>query len=127
MKGVLKTLCVSLWLAAAPAFATGLQGADPESAFADCAGRFMAELEYSWLRGGEDAEAEALHATFNELLDTFPAPAAGDTRLARRSASRIHQRKLLSQATFASDPKIRRIAATTAQNARRACTALVVF
>ncbi|ETX16259.1 hypothetical protein OCH239_08330 [Roseivivax halodurans JCM 10272] len=105
------------------AFATG--PSDPGSAFARCEGRLAANVEFGWLFGEHDQDADALRLTFSDLGQAT-GPAGSRARRDSRIRAKSDQARLLSDARFASDDRRRRIAAATADAHLRRCRALVL-
>ena len=112
-----------------PLCATGAASAagptDPGSAFARCEGRLAANVEFGWLFGAHDPEADALRLTFSDLEEAT-GPAGSRARRDSRIRAKTDQARLLADARFASDDRRRRIAAATADAHLRRCRALVL-
>ncbi|MEX0311995.1 MAG: hypothetical protein AB3N17_17305 [Tateyamaria sp.] len=84
----------------------------PVDAFADCAGRYSAEMEHAWLLDASDAdEFQQKRATFVALLDASMPARSGRMILDRRIQAKFAHAQLLQQADLGQDR-------TRAQSAR---------
>ena len=98
MKTIISVVAVAATLAA-PVFAAP----DISRAFAECTGRFSAEMEHSWLiYEPEDTTAEIIaeRATFISLLEAVTTPEEAPGLLNHRIAAKMAHAVLLQQAQF---------------------------
>lgn len=123
---LVRALVVSLGLVAP---ATGQAGpgdlSDPVMIFADCAGRFSAEMEHSWLMGHDPAEVTRQRAMMIDLVDAARPADAGPAILATRIEAKFAQAALLQRASFTQDPQQARQARATARAALERCLFLM--
>lgn len=123
----LKTLgFVSVVFAASIGSVSHARSADTLSLFAQCAGRFSAEMEFSWLVGDQDSETpKQLRSYFVEMIDAVVTPEDGPDVLARRIESKMAHIALLSRARFSKNPTEIRIAAQTAERDVAFCRSML--
>ncbi|MEP6018958.1 MAG: hypothetical protein ABJ251_10835 [Paracoccaceae bacterium] len=107
-------------------FAAQARAADTLSLFAQCAGRFSAEMEFAWLIGDQDSEIpKQLRSHFIDMIDAILAPGDGPNVLARRIEAKVAHTALLSRAQFSENPTEIRIAAQTAERDVAFCRAML--
>ncbi|MEP3846523.1 MAG: hypothetical protein ABJM43_14410 [Paracoccaceae bacterium] len=107
-------------------FAAQARAADTLSLFAQCAGRFSAEMEFAWLIGDQDSETpKQLRSHFIDMIDAILAPGDGPNVLARRIEAKVAHTALLSRAQFSENPTEIRIAAQTAERDVAFCRAML--
>ncbi|MCR8549773.1 hypothetical protein M4578_18230 [Salipiger sp. P9] len=117
--------------AAAPPAAGPAQTVERAQLFADCAGRFSAEIEFTWLmQRGDGATDQTLRAGVEALLAAIlpDARAAGLDGIAlrhRRIAAKAAQARLRHGAQFGTDPRRATRARLLASRHRAACAALL--
>lgn len=87
--------------------------------FADCAGRYSAEIEHGWLV--DPAQSVGLQHRRDQFADLAAALGNGTQAMGWRVAAKAAQRGLLMQATFAENEQ----AARAALAARTACDRLL--
>ncbi len=107
----------------APVFASG----PLHYVFAECVGRFSAEMEHAWLLGDTEADAyQDRRETFIALMEaTMPTEAARDV-LAYRIDNKIAHAALLTAASFGQDDKRAQRAKIIAQSYRKSCERLLL-
>ncbi len=96
------------------------------SLFAQCAGRFSAEMEFSWLL--EDRESETpkkFRSHFVDLIDAVIAPGEGPAVLDRRIKAKMAHIALLSRAQFSQNPVEVRMATQAAERDVAFCRAML--
>ncbi|MEP3637930.1 MAG: hypothetical protein ABJN14_11785 [Paracoccaceae bacterium] len=127
MMSVLRKLgFVSLIAMTTSGFAAQARAADTLSLFAQCAGRFSAEMEFAWLIGDQDSEIpKQLRSHFIDMIDAILAPGDGPNVLARRIEAKVAHTALLSRAQFSENPTEIRIAAQTAEHDVAFCRAML--
>ena len=114
---------VALFANLSPAFAQG----DLAYTFAECAGRFSAEMEHAWLMNDPDADTfERDRASFVVLTTASMAPDQGRDVLGHRIEVKLAHAALLQQATFSPVPVRARAAGDTARRHLTACRALLL-
>ncbi|MEO9514148.1 MAG: hypothetical protein ABJH45_26470 [Paracoccaceae bacterium] len=107
-------------------FAAQARATDTLSLFAQCAGRFSAEMEFAWLIGDQDSETpKQLRSHFIDMIDAILAPGDGPNVLARRIEAKVAHTALLSRAQFSENPTEIRIAAQTAERDVAFCRAML--
>lgn len=95
--------------------------------FAECAGRFSAEMEHAWLMNDPQADAyQEDRASFVVLTTASMPPDQGRSVLGHRIEVKLAHAALLQQATFATSPARARAAQSTAQRHLAACRALLL-
>ena len=98
--GCLKTFIGCLAVVALTAGPLRAQDA-PTRTFAECAGRFSAEMEHAWLTGdAAAAHFETQRATFVALLDASVPDTDRSRSLSYRIEAKVAHASLLSVATF---------------------------
>ena len=120
---------------------TGLSGAlsalilaSPASAFGDlwpvfaqCAGRYSAELEHAWLMGDRDAAMpEERRAYFIALVEGAMPVGAGSEALDHRISAKFAQAALLQSAAFDESAEARDRAADVARAHIQSCGRLLL-
>jgi len=107
----------------APAFASG----PLHYVFAECVGRFSAEMEHAWLLGDDRADLhENRRHTFIALMEaTMPSEAARDI-LAYRIDNKIAHAALLTTASFGQDERHAQRAKIIARTYRQSCEQLLL-
>ncbi|MEM6896540.1 MAG: hypothetical protein AAF576_04125, partial [Pseudomonadota bacterium] len=76
---------------------------DLEMIFADCVGRYSAEVEHARILGRNDEDAVALYRDFDALLTATVTPERAREVYAHRVAAKMAQASLLTVATFSQD------------------------
>lgn len=95
--------------------------------FAECAGRFSAEMEHAWLLNDPAASAiERDRSTFVSLTRATHAPGAGRAILSHRIEVKLAHAALLQRASFATHQDIAQSARRTANQHLAACRALLL-
>ena len=108
--------------------AGGVQAHDtPVDAFADCAGRYSAEMEHAWLvdTSGAD-EMQQKRATFVALLEAVMPEQSGRLVLDRRIQAKFAHAKLLQQADLGTDRARANRARMVAQTHLAACRKMLL-
>lgn len=136
--GSLKTYVIALvmgFIAAADADAQTLVALPSEPTeqarvFAGCAGRYSALREHAWLMSGQDPQAEANFALFEDLLDAvrhdaFASGLSGRELLDARLTAKMAQARLLTLSTFDLDADRARRARAMARQSLRVCEAAI--
>lgn len=91
--------------------------------FANCAGRLTAQLEHQWLlQDANSDETERQRADIVDILAAITPKDRGRDVLSWRIEARAAQRKLLSRATFATNPQDAIWAADMAESYLSDCT-----
>ncbi len=117
---------------AAGAVICGMSGAAPAHddlayTFAECAGRFSAEMEHAWLMndpGASDIAAD--RSSFVMLTSATMAPNDGRSILSHRIDVKLAHAALLQQATFGTTPARARSAQKVAQRHIATCRTLLL-
>ncbi|MEO9896087.1 MAG: hypothetical protein ABJD13_06065 [Paracoccaceae bacterium] len=127
MMSVLKTFgFVSVLAMTSAGVASQARAADTLSLFAQCAGRFSAEMEFAWLMGNQDSETpKRLRSHFVDMIDAVLMPDDGPNVLARRIEAKVAHTALLSRAQFSQNPTEMRVAAQTAERDVAFCRAML--
>ena len=95
--------------------------------FAQCAGRYSAEMEHAWLMGGSDAEVlGAQRGRFVTLLDATVAPTEAGTALSVRIEAKLAHASLLTLATFNTDTRRADVARATAHRHLQTCAGMLL-
>ncbi|WP_299041772.1 hypothetical protein [uncultured Tateyamaria sp.] len=95
--------------------------------FAECAGRFSAEMEHAWLINDQRADMFAAdRASFVVLTTASMRPDDGRAILGHRIEVKLAHAALLQQATFATAPSRARAARDTALRHLAACRSLLL-
>ena len=106
-----------------PAFAQD----DVAYTFAECAGRFSAEMEHAWLMNDPRADAfQEDRASFVVLTTASMAPDQGRSVLGHRIEVKLAHAALLQQATFATSDAHANAARATAQRHLASCRSLLL-
>ncbi|MBY5932615.1 hypothetical protein KUV51_06350 [Tateyamaria omphalii] len=95
--------------------------------FAECTGRFSAEMEHAWLMndpGASDHETD--RASFALLTSATMAPGEGRSILNHRIEVKLAHAALLQQASFGTTPKRAHSAQQVAQRHIAACRTLLL-
>ncbi|MDF0598662.1 hypothetical protein [Psychromarinibacter halotolerans] len=118
---------VLLLLLLSPLKARALDAADLTREFANCTGRYSAQMEHHWLvKAGDENPAERRRNSFAAMLDAVRPPDTGRTILAWRIEAKAAQAALLLTATFGTDPARRAAAATHARDHIARCDQLML-
>ena len=127
MMSVLRNLgFVSVMAMMSTGFATQARATDTVSLFAQCAGRFSAEMEFAWLIGNHDDETpKRLRSHFVDMIAAILTPGDGPNVLAHRIEAKMAHTALLSRAQFSQNPVEIRIAAQTAERDVAFCRAML--
>ncbi len=115
-------LCLSIFPKGADAFDNMLD------TFAECAGRYSAQLEHQWLMN--DPESEQTEAQRAQVLDVLYALMDGEANAARTLKRRLEAKfahsRLLQRATFNTDAGSALWAEGRSRNEMRRCASLVL-
>ncbi len=114
---------LSALILASPASAFG----DLWPVFAQCAGRYSAELEHAWLMGDRDAAMpKERRAHFVALAESVMPPDAGGAALDHRISAKVAQAALLQRAAFGESAEARKSAAEVARGHIQSCGRLLL-
>lgn len=99
----------------------------PVDAFADCAGRYSAEMEHAWLMGTDGADVmQERRASFVALLDASMPAQAGRIILNRRIEAKFAHAALLQLADLGPDPQRARHARMAANMHLTTCSRMLL-
>ncbi len=117
--------------AALVVMASGIEQAAADSdiafSFAECAGRFSAEMEHAWLLNDPAANAfEQDRASFVSLTDASLAPGQGRAILSHRIEVKLAHAALLQQSSFGTRPDRATMARRVADQHLSTCRTLLL-
>lgn len=122
----LKTLAVLLFASSSSAAISAPHG-DLSRTFAECVGRFSAQMEHAWLMAEPTAETlEDRRSVFLSLLDATQAVESKKVYLQYRIAAKHAHARLLSHADFHTDARRQRLARRLAQAQISSCSQLLL-
>lgn len=123
--GGLKTLCLSLTLAGLASTARADDGLLRH--VYECVGRLSAQIEHHWMFQDKSSDLiERQRSLMVDILEALTTPENAGEVLSGRIDAKLGHASLLNRATFASDPRIKSMAANRVIRDLRACDGIAL-